>query len=327
MRAFVIIAVCLLALTGCKKPYLDKGPLQKVTIAYTTQPDSALVHIAVEKGFFTEEGLQVQPQKHSYGKAALASVLEGKADLATAAETPIMFAALQGAKLRVVAGIFSTSKNNAIIGRKDLGILRPEDLRGRRIGYTPGTTGEFFLESYLSANGIPIKEAELVSLQPDQMVAALTAGQVAAVSCWNFPLTQLRRNLGEQVVTFFDPQIYTQTFNLVARQESVAKAPEMIRRALRALIKAENFALQHTEEAQSLVATALRVDRELLREVWGGFRYKVELDRRLIITLEDQTRWAVKNRLAGSVEMPDYGSLIYLDALAAVRPDAVTIDR
>jgi len=327
MRAVIIVALCLLTLPGCRKLSLPKQPPRKITIAYTTQPDCALVQIAVGKGFFAEEGLQVEPQLHSYGKAALSSLLEGKADLATAAETPIMFAALAGAKLRIVAGIASTSKNNAIFARKDLGISRPEELKGKRIGYTPGTTGEFFLESFLTANGIPRQDAVPVPLQPDEMAAALGAGRVAAVSCWNFPLTRLRRALGERGVAFFDPQIYTQTFNLVARQESVAKNPGAIGSALRALVKAEGFAREHPGEARALVAAALNVDPDLLGEVWDCFAYQVELDRRLIITLEDQTRWAMKNRLAGAQEMPDYGGLVYPDALAAVKPDAVTINR
>jgi ABC-type nitrate/sulfonate/bicarbonate transport system substrate-binding protein len=328
MRIIVIIAIMLAAVSGCKKSPLQKvEPRQKITVAYTTQPDCALVHIAVGKGFFAEEGLDVQPQVYTYGKAALKSVLEGKADLATVAETPVMFAVLNGEKIFIVAGIFTTSKNNAIIGRKDRGISNPRDLRGKRIGYTPGTTGEFFLESFFMANGLTHKDNVLVSLKPEEMVAAMTSGKVDAVSTWNFPLTLLRNELGERGVTFFDSQIYTQTFNLVARRESVYKNPEMIKRALRALIKAENFALEHADEAQTLVAAALKIDKALLREVWSGFTYKVELDKRLLITLEDETRWAMKNSLTGHAEMPNYSNFIYLDGLMAVKPDAVTINR
>jgi ABC-type nitrate/sulfonate/bicarbonate transport system substrate-binding protein len=327
VRTITVIALCLVALAGCQKPPPRKQPPQPITIAYTTQPDSALVHIAVQQGFFAEEGLVVLPQLHSYGKSALAAVLEGKADLATAAETPLMFAALHGERFFIVAGIFSTSSNNAIIARKDLGITRPGDLRGKRIGYTPGTTGEFFLDSFLTANGLTGRDAVLTPVKPEEIAGALTTGKVDAVSCWNFPLTLLRRSLGGQGVAFFDPLIYTQTFNLVARQEYVAKKPGTIRGALRALIKAERFAQQHPQAARTLVAASLKVDEGLLQEVWKDFKYKVELDRRLLITLEDQTRWARKQHPAGAARMPDYSALIHLDALAAVKPDAVTIDR
>jgi ABC-type nitrate/sulfonate/bicarbonate transport system substrate-binding protein len=327
VRTVVFIAWCLAVLSACQPATHQKKPPQKITIAYTTQPDSALVHIAVQQGYFTEEGLEVLPQMHNYGKAALKSVLEGKADLATAAETPLMFAALNGEQFFIVAGIFSTSKNNAIVARRDLGISQPADLKGKRIGYTPGTTGEFFLDSFLTASGIAARDAVLVPVKPEEMAAALTTAKVDAVSCWNFPLTLLRRALADQAVTFFDPQIYTQTFNLIARQQYVTQNPETVKGALRALIKAEVFAQEHPAAARDLVAAALKVDSGLLQEVWNGFSYKVELDRRLLITLEDQTRWALKNRHPGEAAMPDYSRIIYPGALTAVRPDAVSINR
>lgn len=299
----------------------------QVTVAYTTQPDCALVHIAAAKGFFAEEGLQVQPQMHSYGKAALKSVLEGKADFATVAETPLMFAALSGEKVLVVAGICTTSKNNAIIGRKDRGVLNPGDLRGKRIGYVPGTTGEFFMESYLMANGITRKDVALVGLKPEELVAALQGGGVDAVSTWNFPLARLRDELGERGVTFFDPQIYTETFSLVAGSAYVYRHPGTVVPLLRALVKAERFAREHPAQAQALISASLQVDPGLVGMVWKGFDFKVELDNCLLITLEDETRWAVKNGLAVSSEMPNYRNFVYLDGLKAVKPGAVTINR
>ncbi len=44
--------------------------------------------------------------------------------------------------------------NNAIVARKDSGISAPGDLKGKRIGYTPGTTSDFFLDSMLTASAL-----------------------------------------------------------------------------------------------------------------------------------------------------------------------------
>ena len=51
------------------------------------------------------------------------------------------------------------------------------------------------------------------------------------------------------------------------------------------------------------------------------------LDKRIIITLEDETRWAMKNRLTDQSVMPDYLTYIHLDGLRAVKPEAVKIGR
>jgi len=52
MRAVVIFFVCLLSLSACDKTRSVSPTLQKVNLAYTSQPQSALMHIAIEKGFF-----------------------------------------------------------------------------------------------------------------------------------------------------------------------------------------------------------------------------------------------------------------------------------
>ncbi len=67
---------------------------------------------------------------HPYGKTALKEVLEGKADFATVAETPVMFAIMKGEKISIIATIQTSSRNSAIMARKDKGILtleRPQE--------------------------------------------------------------------------------------------------------------------------------------------------------------------------------------------------------
>ena len=74
------------------------GQPEKVTIAYSASPDSALAQVAQVQGYYLKEGLDAVPQKYAYGKVALDAVLEGKADFATVAETPAMFAIMKGGK-------------------------------------------------------------------------------------------------------------------------------------------------------------------------------------------------------------------------------------
>ena len=163
-------------LAGCEKFSLQQAePPQKITFAYTYQPQSTLVHIAMVKGYFVEEGLDVHPLMHTYGKAALQSLLDRKADFATVAETPVMFSVLKGEKIFVIANIEETTKNNAVVARKDAGINASGDLKGKRIGFTPGTTSEFFLDSLLTANGLTRKDVQSVALKPEEMQDAIMA--------------------------------------------------------------------------------------------------------------------------------------------------------
>ncbi|MGZ8158340.1 MAG: ABC transporter substrate-binding protein [Methylobacter sp.] len=327
------ILIFIAALMGCQESSSGNGeqrapgPLQKITAAYTNQPQSTLVHVAAARGYFAEEGLDVQPLMHTYGKAALQSVIENKADFATVAETPVMFNVLKGQKIFVIANIEASSTNNAIVARKDAGITAPGDLKGKRIGFTPGTTSEFFLDSLLTANGLTRNEIQSVDLKPEELQDAIMAKKVDAVSTWNYPLTQISRQLGADGTVFYDREIYTETFNIAALQDFVEKNPETVKRFLRALIKAEDFVTKNPDEAQAIMSVATKIDRSLIHDVWNDFNYHVVLDQILLITLEDETRWAMKNKLTDQTVMPDYMSFIHLDSLKAIKPEAIRMNR
>ncbi len=333
MRQMFLAMCCMVTLASC-----DRAPLpaaeragsevrQKITVALTTQPQSTLVHVALDKGYFLNSGLDVQPQIHSFGKAALQSVLDGKADFATVAETPIMLSVLKGDRIFVIANIETSTRNDAVIARTDAGIVKPADVKGKRIGFTPGTTSDFFLDSFLTAQGLTRHEITPVPLKPEEMQDALLTRKVDAAATWNYPLTQIQRQLGAQAVVFYDQQIYTETFNVAAMQDFVRQNPQTVSRFLRALIQAEDFVAKQPDEAQDIVTAAVKVDKELVRQVWDAFSYQVSLNQNLLITLEDETRWAMKNKLTDKTVMPNYSDYIHVDSLKAVKPEAVKMNR
>jgi NitT/TauT family transport system substrate-binding protein len=333
MRKSAFTCLLLAVLLGCQKsPSQDAattvaGPLQKVTFAYTFQPQSTLVHVAMAKGYFKDEGLDVQPLMRTFGKEALQAVLESRAEFGAVAETPVMFSVLKGDKIFVIANIDASNTNNGVVARKDAGISAPADLKGKRIAFTPGTTSDFFLDSFLTASGLARSLIQAVPLKPEEMEDAIITKKIDATSTWNYPLTRITNALGADGVRFYDREIYTETFNIAARQEFVQSNPEAVRRLLRALIKAEAFTVKDPAEAQAIMAAATKVDKDLIRSVWDNFQYNVVLDQRLIITLEDETRWAIKNHLTDQTVMPDYRSFIHSDSLRSVRPGAVKLGR
>lgn len=214
-----------LNVSGCQKQK-QFGPPEKITIAYSTAPNALLMAIALAKGYFSEEGLDATSQPHPFGKPALQAVIEGKADIATAGDTPIVFAVMEGRKITTLAAIQISNRDNAIVANRERGIARPSDLKGKTIGLTLGTTGHFFADSFLLMQGIDEKQVKIINLKPDEMAEALDTGKVDAVSTWNPALMQAKKKLGSKGIIFFDESIATEIFCVAAGQEYVKKIPK-----------------------------------------------------------------------------------------------------
>lgn len=332
----LLLALCALLLTGlsaCDRsaPAADASTRpptgQRFVLALTTQPQSTLALVALERGYFAAEGLNVVPQVHAYGKAALQSMLEGKADFAVAAETPIMLAIARGDPVMVLANIETSTTNDAVIALSGAGITSPADLKGKRIGYTPGTTSEFFLDAFLTAQGLTREQVTAIPVQPEAVVEALENKQVDAAASWHYPITLAQRRLKDEVRVFYDQEIYTEFFNVLALPELVRQKPQVVEALLRALIRAEDFVLHDPVAAQAIVAARSGVEVEIVKQAWSSFSYQVRLDQNLLITLEDETRWAMKRNLIDRQTMPDFSAYVHVDGLQTVKPQAVKMSR
>lgn len=307
-----------------KKP---AGQPEKITIAYATLPETALAQVAQARGYYREEGLEATAHLHPYGKIALNDLLAGKADFATVAEAPVMFAVMKGEKISVIATIQTSSLGHAILARMDRGILAPKDLKGKRIAVTLGTTAEFFLDAMLSFHGISRKEVEVVDLKAQEIPDALARGDIDAVSTFNPYVAFTQMKLGDRVITFRDKDIYRYHFNVVAKQEYIRKNPDKVRKVLAALVRAEEFVRGNPAEAQKIVSDFTGIEPGIVRDIWADASFMVTLDQSLILALEDESRWAISGGLIGAREVPNYLDFVYIDGLKSVRPEAVSILR
>lgn len=298
---------------------------ERLVLSVAEQPLSAPVYVAEAAGLFAREGLDVRLVGRSSGKASLDDLLAGRADVATAAETPILFAALDRRPVCILGTLAVTERNLALVARRDRGLRGPEDLPGKRVGVAPRTNSEFFLDVLLIYNWIDRRAVVTVPLAPEQMVPALAAGQVDAISIWEPLVSEARRRLGPDAVPFTGEGIYLWTWNLVTRRELAERRPEALRRLLRALLAANGMLAAEPAASIRLVADRLGLPPEQLREIWGIYQFGLHLDQSLLLNLEGQTRWAIRNRYADLPALPNYLDSICPQELAALDPSAVTL--
>src|ERR1051325_9983211 len=169
------VIVPLAALYGCSRPgATPASELSKLRIATPLVPHSGLLHLALARGFFHDQRLEAALLPQIHGKAALADLLQGQADLAVAADVPVVVEVLKGAKLSIIASVANSSNELVVLGSVDRGVRNPGDLRGRKVGVTLGTSGEYFLWAFLVRNRIAPQSVELD--------AHLTSAQITRIA-------------------------------------------------------------------------------------------------------------------------------------------------
>lgn len=290
---------------------------KRVVIAASRTQANAPIFVAQSKGFFGEEGLQPVILKYPSGKTALAAALAGKADFATAAETPIVRSILDGGEPRLIATIAESKGTNLIVARKDRGIVAAGDLKGKRVGLVVGTTSEFFLYVYLVSSGIEPAQVTTVPLETDRLVPALMAGQVDAIAAFAPYTFEAVDTIGANGTTLDNPGIYTETWNVVVRQAGSVDG-DVTQRFLRAIFRARAFMEDHPKQAQAITARETGLAPATVGRVWGNVRWETKLDQGLLLTMEDEARW-----MSPGEKVPDVLRYIDTEDLKKVSPTSM----
>jgi ABC-type nitrate/sulfonate/bicarbonate transport system substrate-binding protein len=326
--ALALLVLCILALaigTACTASQNPPAAAKKANFAMTRYPGSAALYVARDKGFFRDEGVDPTFTVYPSGVLALAAVIDGSADFATCAETPIARAALDGKPLAVVATLARVQRSNLIVARRDKGVASAGDLKGKRVGLAKSSAADFLLHIYLIASGIDPKGVEVVYMKPDEVVGALTSGRVEAVCTWPPYTTKLISELGDGAVVLDSPGLYTLKWNVSVRRDLTSRDPDLIVRFLRAVAKADDYIAEHPDEARSITAKAVGVDTTTIKAMWNDYRMSVMLDQSLLLSLEDEARWMRASESTRQPGIPNFLEYVYTGGLRAVRPANVRI--
>ena len=329
---FLLVAVVMVVTTGmttsCAGAKNPAGPLERVTIGIsTTSLLASLVHIAEERGYFLEEGIDVEVKGYPTGKVALAATLSGEVDMGTVADTPVVSISCERNDFAVILTIVDSAQHCKVLARKDRDINTPQDLIGKKIATTIGTTAHFFMSVFLTLNGIDVSDVEIIDMEPGEMVAAIVNGDVDAICTWEPNVSNAAKSLGDNAIILPGDVGYQATFSLAAMNDYIEKNPESIRNVIKALAKSEEFASNNREESIDIIASHLGIAREDVDKIWEDYRFKISLSQSLIMTLEDVARWSIRNNFTDKTEVPNYLDYIYMDALEEIKPKAVTIIR
>lgn len=196
MKKFIALLLALftaLAAAGCgstaDKPSAGAGEPVKVSLGMLRLTSSAPLFLAMDKGYFKEEGIEIDPQWFDAAQPIAVAAASSRIDVgATGITAGLYNMAAKGQKLRIVANKgreekgYPSSALLAGIDAYNTGLRSIEALRGKRIGITQkGSTYEYMTGRLLESKGLSLDDVTLVPLgKLSAVMAALQSGQIDA---------------------------------------------------------------------------------------------------------------------------------------------------
>jgi NitT/TauT family transport system substrate-binding protein len=107
----------------------------------------------------------------------------------------------------------------------------------------------------------------------------------------------------------------------------VEERPDTIERLLEALHRAEGFAAGRPGEAREIVGESIEQEVDFMEYVWGRLAFTLSLSQEMLLSMEQEARWAVRNGYVAEATVPNLPHMFYTKGLEAVDPEAVTIIR
>ncbi len=230
--------------------------------------DITPLDIAIEKGFFEEQGIKIETVGVAGGgAAAIQAILGGSADIGGAA-MPAYINAIKGeAKIKVIYGgaamAHAKDPGYSWIVREDSGINSAKDLIGKTIAMgARGAMWEYGTKEYLRKNGIAEDQVSILIVPPPQYEQVLRSKQVDAVVAGPPIADNILEGGNAKILAslyeILGEKLAGGGFGYIVRQDTIDKNPEAVKRLVAAYEKADEWAVQNPEEARKVVAAVLQ---------------------------------------------------------------------
>ena len=318
--------VCLLLWGGLLFAPVGAKAAEPLRLGLPRSMDATVVYMAEHEGYFRDEGVDVRITFNAHSRISNDAVIAGHADASGTTDGPLTYLSFNADHpLRVVAQTGSAPETT-LVARKDEGITTEADIRGKRIGYLPGTGSYLFLERLLEKLGLQMGDIQPVVLQPSAMPLTLQGKSIDAFVMWEPWADQAAKALGDNAVQFRCPDAHVYKVLLVVADGFAKKHPDKIAAVLRALLKAEVWVKDHPDETIRVMSQLLSLDEAVIRKHWKDYDFTVGLDDSILTTMREDARYVIRDdpNFAGKA-IPDFNRYIEPKFLREVAPERVTL--
>jgi NitT/TauT family transport system substrate-binding protein len=321
-----IIAAALVAVSG------HSYAQTKVVIGSAKDPNlGAEMIIAREKGFYREQGLDVEVKFFPSGGDLMSAFVGGSVQMGSSGLTPLTILAGRPYPVKVVCQMADIAGAQQLIVKQNVKTL--DELYGKKIGLLRGTAPEALWNAIVRTYNFDVSKVEIINMGGTEMLQGFTLGAIDAAVLWEPFSTRARKSgKGKVLVSGTNsyvagregPQrIFGDRALLFASQDYIRSNPETVRAVIKALAKASDFIESNKTEATAILAKEFDFDTVDMTNIMNVNRYTLILDDGLAYDMNQLAdfMYALK-RIPQPLKAKDW---IDAGPLQAVRPALVQL--
>ena len=289
MSQFVNKGLIVLILVGCLSvtgiacsggPREAAGELTTVSIALDWFPwaNHSGLFVAKERGYFKEQGLDVNIYVPGDPSTVLQTVAAGRDDFGISYQPEVLIAREQGIKVVSIMAMVQHPLNS-IMTLKDSGINTPMDLKGQKVGSPGVPSDDALIDTMLRNDGLTIEDVEMVNVGYDLVPALLSRSVDAIVGAYWVHESISATNQGYELnIMKMEEHGVPDYYELViiTSEDKIAEEPEIVQKFVNGVARGYQDAIEDPIDAVALLKrlkpeTDLAIENpgvELLAPLW-----------------------------------------------------------
>ncbi|MCX5667004.1 MAG: ABC transporter substrate-binding protein [Candidatus Omnitrophica bacterium] len=268
-RLPLIFLLGIAVISGCAKqpPALRLIP---VTIAFQSWVGHGLFYLAQERGFCTDEGIELVFIDEQLDSDRRDAFKRGMLDFEAGTLDLLITKTAQGAPLAAVMELDQSSGADAIVATEN--IMKLEDLAGKKVALARNDVGETLLAALLYKYRLSLNSVTIVPGLPEEIAKIFLDGEADACVTWEPQISEALKRPGAHILasTKEDSGIIIATLN--ARRDLLENNPGLVKKVMRVWFKGLKYYKEHPLEASEIISKYYKITPGQYRKQSEGLK-------------------------------------------------------